>query len=85
MANGDSPARALAHRSLQRARADLDDVMRTLPAGDDDTMASPVLVGALLRAVAARRYFNDLEAAFEVEAALQGAVARGAPRATARS
>ena len=81
MANGDSPARALAYRSLQRARADLDDVMRTLPAGDDDdTMASPVLVGALLRAVAARRYFNDLEAAFEVEAALKGGLTPGAAR-----
>jgi hypothetical protein len=61
-----SSARELADRSLQLARADLDEVMRTLPDHDgDDTMATPTLLGLLLNAVAARRRLNDLETALK--------------------
>jgi len=53
---------AVARRSLESARAHLDDAVGTLPDREgDDTMATPALLALLLNAVAARRHLADLE------------------------
>jgi hypothetical protein len=86
MADSHSPAHVLAYRSLERAGADLDAVIRTLPDHcGDDTMASPALIGALFRAVTARRLFNELDAAFELEATLKGGLMPSEPRSPAQA
>jgi hypothetical protein len=58
-----SGALSLAHQGLARACADLDDAMRTEAddAGDDDSMATPALLGLLLDAVTARRHLREIE------------------------
>jgi hypothetical protein len=65
---------AVARRSLERARAHLDDAMGTLPdRAGDNTMATPALLALLLNAVAARHHLADIEAvlADEIEATAQ--------------
>jgi len=55
---------ARARRSLQVARANLDDAVRILPEPEgDNVMATPALLGLLLHAVTARRHLNDIEVA----------------------
>jgi len=57
-----SAAILLAHKGLQRARADLDDAMQTdARAAGDDRMATPALLGLLLDAVTARRHLEEIE------------------------
>ena len=65
---------AVARRSLERARAHLDDAMGTLPDREgDNTMATPALLALLLNAVAARRHLADIETvlADQIEATAQ--------------
>ena len=58
----------VARQSLQAARDRLDAATGALPdCGDDDTMASPALLGLLLHAVAAKRHLADLETAIAKE------------------
>jgi hypothetical protein len=53
---------AVARKSLEIARACLDDAVSALPEVQGDrTMATPGLIALLLRAVAARRHLNALE------------------------
>jgi hypothetical protein len=55
-----------ARSSLEDARERLDAEVRTLAVGDD-AMASPLLLGLLLHAVAARRHLDDLEFALSAD------------------
>jgi hypothetical protein len=62
--SGDlSESIAAARKSLQNARECLDNAVSAMPEVQGDrTMATPGLIALLLRAVAARRHLNALEA-----------------------
>lgn len=54
---------SVARETLERACDDLDDAVRGIAeVNGDNVMASPVLVGLLLRVVSSRRFVKELEA-----------------------